>query len=36
MQINQQLARFNRVLMDDINKKVIKTLSVRKLISSEH
>ena len=35
MQINQQLARFNRVLMDDINKKVIKTLSVRKLISSE-
>ena len=35
MQINQQLARFNRVLMDDINKKVVKTLSVRKLISSE-
>ena len=35
MQINQQLARFNRVLTDDINKKVVKTLSVRKLISSE-
>ena len=35
MQINQQLATFNRVLMDDINKKVVKTLSVRKLISSE-
>ena len=36
MQINQQLVRFNRVLTKEVNKKVIKTLSVHKLLFSEH
>ena len=35
MQINQQLVRFNRVLTKEINKKVLKTLSVRKPFFSE-
>ena len=29
MQINQQLMRFNQVLTEEINKKVLKTLSVQ-------
>ena len=36
MQINQQLVRFNRVLTEEINKKVLKTLRVRKPLFSEH
>ena len=36
MQINQQLVRFNQVLTKEINKKVLKTLSVRKSLFSEH
>ena len=36
MQINQQLVRFNRVLTKEVNKKVLKTLSVHKLLFSEH
>ena len=35
MQINQQLVRFNRVLTEEINKKVLKTLSVYKRLFSE-
>ena len=36
MQINQQLVRFNQVLTKEINKKVLKTLSVHKPLFSEH
>ena len=35
VQINQQLVRFNRVLTEEINKKVLKTLSVHKPLFSE-
>ena len=35
MQINQHLLRFNRVLTEEINKKVLNVLSVRKLLFSE-
>ena len=34
MQINQQLVRFNQVLTEEINKKVLKT-SMRKPLFSE-
>ena len=34
MQINQQLVRFNQVLTEEINKEVLKTLSVHKLPSN--
>ena len=36
MQINQQLVRFNQVLTKEINKKVLKTLSVHKPLFREH
>ena len=36
MQINQELVRFNRILTEEINKKVLKTLRVRKLLFSVH
>ena len=36
MKINQQLMRFNRILTGEINKKVLKTLSVSKPLFSEH
>ena len=36
MQINEELVRFNRVLTEEINKKVLKTLSVHKLLFNEH
>ena len=35
MQINQQLVRLNRVLTKEINKKVLKTLSLHKSPFSE-
>ena len=35
MQINQQLERFNQVLTEEINKKVLKTFSMYKLLFSE-
>ena len=36
MQINQQLVTFNQVLTKETTKKVLKTLSVHKLLFSEH
>ena len=36
MQINQQLVRFNQVLAEEINKKVLKTVSAHKRLFSEH
>ena len=33
--MNQQLVRFSRVLTEEINKKVLKTINVRKLLFSE-
>ena len=35
MQVNKKLVRFNRVLTEKINKKVLKTLSVPKPLFSE-
>ena len=35
MQINQQLVRFNWVLTEEINKKVLKTLNVYKPLFSK-
>ena len=35
MQINQQLVTFNRVLTEEINKKVLKTLNMPKTLFSE-
>ena len=35
MQINQQLVRFNQVSTKEINKKVLKVLSVSKLLLGE-
>ena len=35
MQINQHLVRFNGVLTEEINKKVLNVLIVRKLLFSE-
>ena len=35
MQINQHLVSLNRVLTEEINKKVLNVLSVRKLLFSE-
>ena len=35
MQINQQLVRFNQVLVKKIDKKVLKTLSVLKPLFNE-
>ena len=36
MQINQQLVRFRQVLTEEINKKVLKVISVLKPLFSEH
>ena len=36
MRINQQLVRFNWVLTEEINKKVLNILSVCKPLFSEH
>ena len=35
MQIDQKFVKFNQVLTKEINKKVLETLSVRKLLFSE-
>ena len=35
MQINQQLVRFNRVLTEEINNKVLKTVNVHKPLFSK-